>query len=96
MNLYYKNHNSHLVQIGVTPGFAVSKGSGDYASLAVVFYSLDCGASLNACDLTSAGIGEVDRHQLTAGHPQRRMTRGIIHNLQKELSMIIIYFLCAQ
>lgn len=96
MPVYCFKKKSHLVQIGVTPGFGISKGSGDYASLAVVFYPLNCGSSLDTCDLARAGIGEVDRHQLTAGHPQCRMTRSIIHNLQKELSMVIIYFLCAQ
>lgn len=91
-----KIDKSHLVQISVTPDFGISKGSGDYSSLAVIFYPLGCGASLEACDLASAGIGQVDRHQLTAGHPQCRMARCIIDNLQKKFSMVIIYFLCAQ
>lgn len=42
------------------------------------------------------GVGEVDRQQLAAGDPQRRVALSVVDDLQEELSVVVVDLLCPQ
>lgn len=87
---------SYLLQIGVTPYLPISKHPGDQAALAIIFQSLCGGAPLQGADLSGAGSAYINWQELTAGHPEYRVTRCVIYNLQEELSVVVVNLLSPQ
>lgn len=87
---------SHLLQVGVTPRLPISKHPGNQAALAVISKSLCGGAPLQGTDLSSAGSAYINWQELTAGHPEYRVARCVIYNLQEELSVVVVNLLSPQ
>lgn len=87
---------SHLLQVGVTPHLPISKYPGNQAALAIISKSLCGGAPLQGADLSSAGSAYIYWQELTAGHPEHRVTCCVIYNLQEELSVVVVNLLSPQ
>lgn len=87
---------SHLLQVGVAPYLPISEHSGNQAALAIILQSLCGGAPLQGADLSSAGSAYIHWQELTAGHPEYRVARCVIYNLQEELSVVIVNLLSPQ
>ena len=96
LRLVWGGQGIHLLQIGVAPGPSVGEHSRDESALAVVLHLLCGGSPLDAGDLASAGVCQVHRHQLTAGHPQGGVPRGVVNDLQEEFTVVVVYLLRPQ
>lgn len=81
---------AYLFQVRVTPRFPISKDPRHDSPLAVVVHLLTSGPSLDAGNLTSGGVGDVDRHQLATGQPERRVPRCVVSDPQEKFPVVII------
>lgn len=88
------NEDSHLLQVSVAPWFAISKDPGCNSARLIVLHPFWHRASLNACDVSSWGIGDIDPVQSAAGWPETGPPCLVIEDAERELAVVIIDFLC--
>lgn len=86
---------TYFVKVAVAPHLPVHKRTRHDAPLWVKFSSLTHASSLQPNKLSSGRIRHIDNCQAAAWQPHSWPTLGIVHDAQRELSVIIVNLLCA-
>lgn len=90
-----KDKCTYFVKVAVAPHLPVHKRTRQDASLGVEFCPLAHAPPLQPNKLPGGRIRHIDHCQAAAGQPHGRPALSIVHDAQRELSVIIVNLLCA-
>lgn len=86
---------TYFVKVAVAPHLPVHERTRQDASLRVEFGPLAHAPPLQPNKLSSGRIRHVDHSQAAAGQPHSRPALSVVHDTQRELSVVVVNLLCA-
>lgn len=90
-----KDKCTYFVKVAVAPHLPIHKRPRQDASLGVKFGPLTHAPPLQPNKLSGGRIRHIDHCQAAAGQPHGWPALSIVHDAQRELSVIVVNLLCA-